>query len=121
MADGKRSLRFDAITPPEALISGAVMLEQERIHAGEQRQKHLALEYFVCFAIDEAGKKLPRVEVEAIFMSMSELEIRLALHRLNAALQERNILTAQGLGVNIQLPGAAPSGPAKDKRKPPKG
>lgn len=115
MDQPKRIIRFD-VTTPERKISGAVLLEQERLAAGEKRQKHLALEYFACFAVDESGKKMPRVEVEAIFATMNELEIRLALHRLNSALQEQNLLMANQLVAPIPVaPSQAPK-PGKRAR-----
>lgn len=86
-------LRFD-VTNYRAKITGGVALEQERVAGGEQRQKHLALEYFACFAVDGKGNLLSREAVESLFRAMSDIDIERGLIRLNAAIQEEQLLRA---------------------------
>ena len=100
----KPVIKFD-VTNYRAKITGGVKLEQERLAGGEQRQKHLALEYFVCFAVDSKDQPLGRAVVEQTFKAMSDLDIERAMIRLNAAIQEEQLLQMSKLGI-----GATPKG-----------
>ena len=79
--------RFN-VTRPWEKVTGAVALERERLASGERREKHLALEYFCCFAVDSKDQPLKRSEVERVFKALSEREIERVMIELNAAIQE---------------------------------
>lgn len=85
--DSLGKFRFN-VTRPWEKITGAVALERERVASGERREKHLALEYFCCFAVDDKDRPFKRSEVERVFKALAEREIERVMIELNAAIQE---------------------------------